>query len=348
MTADKRPCAEIAYFLQVFQDDRSDLPYAMRGYWKKALDDCRAISPNMDDAETSCNCLETIVRGLCDSEGDFGQMHKILSQVLILRGAVRLGRQEWSDARYYFDEGTKLLQHWDDKCFESLSHFGRTLAYKEEGNWPRALEVAQKALNAICDLPTPCKTKYTKELQERIKEEINSIVENAEKGTTPSRPNLVEIPIVKNIAAGPVRPIADENIEDYLLLSDNYSNDADFGVSVEGDSMKGDGILAGDLALIRQQPTVEDGEIAAVVITTPEETLGVIKRYHDIERESLQHWFLESNDPSSKHLLVMPGGANLEAIQALYAKEIQAGKVELYKNAELTIVGKYVGLVRRI
>jgi SOS-response transcriptional repressor LexA len=348
MTVDKQPCAEIAYFLQVFQDDRSDLPYAMRGYWKKAVDDCRAVPPNLDDAETFCNRLETIVRGLCDGEGDFGQMHKILSQVLILLGAVRLGRQEWSDARYYFYEGTKFLQHWDDKRFESLSHFGRTLAYKEEGNWPRALEAAQKALNAIRDLPIPCKTEYTKELQERIKEEINSIVENNEKGTKFSRPKLVKIPIVNNIAAGLVRPITDENIKDHLLLSDNYCSNADFGVSVEGDSMKGDGILSRDLALIRQQPTVEDGEIAAVVITTPKQSLEVIKRYYHDQREGLQHWFLESSNPSSKHLLVMPGGANIEAIQALYAKEIQVGKVELYKNAELTIAGKYVGLVRKI
>lgn len=160
--------------------------------------------------------------------------------------------------------------------------------------------------------------------------------------------NLVTIPIVSNIAAGLVRPIADENIKDHLLLSDNYGSGANFGVKVFGDSMKDGGILPGDIALVRQQPTVEDGEIAAVVITTPEETLGVIKRYHHVEREGLRHWFLESSNPSSKHLLVMPGGANIEAIQALYAKEIQDGKVELYKNAELAIAGKYVGLVRNI
>jgi SOS-response transcriptional repressor LexA len=160
--------------------------------------------------------------------------------------------------------------------------------------------------------------------------------------------NLVTIPIVSNIAAGLVRPIADENIEDHLLLSENYGSGANFGVKVFGDSMKDSGILSGDIALIRQRPTVEDGEIAAVVITTPKESLEVIKRYYHDQREGLEHWFLESSNPSSKHLIVTPGGANTEAIQALYAKEIQVGKVELYKNAELAIAGKYVGLMRKI
>lgn len=165
----------------------------------------------------------------------------------------------------------------------------------------------------------------------------------------PPQPLLSEsIPIISDIAAGLGR-IADENIEDYLLLGDNYRNGADFAVKVFGDSMKGHGILSGDIALIRQQSGVEMGEIAAVVVTTLTESEGVLKIYYRYEkRADMQHWFLKSSNPSSEHLVIIPSGTNANAIQDLYAKDIQAGKIKIYENAELSIAGKYVGLVRNI
>jgi SOS-response transcriptional repressor LexA len=155
-----------------------------------------------------------------------------------------------------------------------------------------------------------------KSLQERIREGIvlatEASIRDAErtppgakpKPSPPSRPKPTEIPIVGDIAAGLGR-IADENIEDYLLLGDNCRNGADFGVKVMGDSMKGHDILSGDIALIRQQPAIEMGEIAAVVVTTRTESEGTLKQYYRYEkRADMQHWFLKSSNPSSEHLVI--------------------------------------------
>lgn len=84
---------------------------------------------------------------------------------------------------------------------------------------------------------------------------------------TPKLPNIepynpTMVPIVGTIAAGtPI--LAEENIEGYAPLQDKK---ADFALTVKGDSMIGDNIHPGDIVFIRQQPTVEIGEIAAVLI----------------------------------------------------------------------------------
>ena len=74
--------------------------------------------------------------------------------------------------------------------------------------------------------------------------------------------NPTMVPIVGTIAAGtPI--LAEENIEGYAPLQDKK---ADFALTVKGDSMIGDNIHPGDIVFIKQQPTVEIGEIAAVLI----------------------------------------------------------------------------------
>lgn len=70
------------------------------------------------------------------------------------------------------------------------------------------------------------------------------------------------VPIVGNIACGtPV--LADENIDGYADLPEGVK--ADFALRCNGDSMTPT-FCDGDLVLIRKQPTVENGQIAAVSI----------------------------------------------------------------------------------
>jgi repressor LexA len=71
------------------------------------------------------------------------------------------------------------------------------------------------------------------------------------------------VPVVGAIAAG--QPIlAQENIEGFEYVPEDLS--VDFCLRVKGDSMTGARILDGDLIFIKQQPDVETGEIAAVMI----------------------------------------------------------------------------------
>ena len=72
-----------------------------------------------------------------------------------------------------------------------------------------------------------------------------------------------QVPLIGTIACG--QPIlADENIEGYLLLPNNV--EADFALMCKGNSMIDARINDGDIVYIKQQPIVENGEIAAVLI----------------------------------------------------------------------------------
>ncbi|WP_407311014.1 transcriptional repressor LexA [Desulfosporosinus sp. SB140] len=82
--------------------------------------------------------------------------------------------------------------------------------------------------------------------------------------------SLKKIPLLGTIAAGfPI--LAQEHIEDYEYVPEKLG--IDFCLRVKGDSMINARILDGDIVYIRQQPDVENGEIAAVLIDGEEATL---------------------------------------------------------------------------
>ncbi len=71
------------------------------------------------------------------------------------------------------------------------------------------------------------------------------------------------MPILGRIAAGlPI--LAQENIEGYMPSDNN--TEADFCLRIKGDSMINARIYDGDIVYIKEQPIVENGEIAAVLI----------------------------------------------------------------------------------
>lgn len=87
------------------------------------------------------------------------------------------------------------------------------------------------------------------------------------------------IPLLGNIAAG--APImAEDHIEDFVEI--NVDVKADFALRVRGDSMIDANIYDGDIVFIRQQPTVENGEIAAVMIidSTTSDSVATLKRVY--------------------------------------------------------------------
>ena len=90
-------------------------------------------------------------------------------------------------------------------------------------------------------------------------------------------PKTKKIPLLGTIACG--EPIlATENIEDDISIPEDI--DADFALRCKGDSMIDARINDGDIVYIRQQPTVENGEIAAVLIDC-EATLKRVYRSDD-------------------------------------------------------------------
>lgn len=83
------------------------------------------------------------------------------------------------------------------------------------------------------------------------------------------------IPIVGRIACG-LPTLAVENIDGYIELPRPVK--ADFALIARGDSMINARIFDGDYVFIHQQPDVEDGEIAAVMIGD-DTTLKKVKHY---------------------------------------------------------------------
>lgn len=105
-------------------------------------------------------------------------------------------------------------------------------------------------------------------------------------------PEMRKIPLIGSIACGaPI--LADEHIEEYISIPKHIA--ADFALTCKGDSMINARIFDGDIVYIRQQDTVENGEIAAVLIDG-EATLKRVQLYED-------HISLEPENPQYRPLV---------------------------------------------
>jgi repressor LexA len=79
------------------------------------------------------------------------------------------------------------------------------------------------------------------------------------------RRGALAVPIVGSVAAGaPI--LAEENIEDHLLVSEDVAKEGWFLLRVRGDSMLNAGILDGDLVLVRPQPEAPNGTIVVAMV----------------------------------------------------------------------------------
>ena len=105
-------------------------------------------------------------------------------------------------------------------------------------------------------------------------------------------PAMRKIPLVGSIACGtPI--LAEENCEGEVDVPDHIR--ADFALRCKGDSMINARIFDGDIVYIRQQESVEHGEIAAIIIDD-EATLKRVYLYED-------HISLEAENPQYRPLV---------------------------------------------
>jgi len=127
-----------------------------------------------------------------------------------------------------------------------------------------------------------------------------------------------KIPLLGRIAAG--EPIFDEgNIESYLDVSNSFfARGTLFALKIKGDSMIDDHICNGDIAIIKKQDRVENGEIAAVMVEGIEEG-ATLKRFHK----------------THSRVELRPSNPNHETIY-----------IDTAKN-KVQVLGKFVGLIRQ-
>jgi repressor LexA len=98
--------------------------------------------------------------------------------------------------------------------------------------------------------------------------------------------HFIEVPLLGTVAAG--QPILTEsNYEGSILLHESFlkKNKKYFALKVRGDSMSGAGIMDGDTAIIEQQPTVRNGEIAVAVV---DEAVTLKRLFKEANRVKLQ------------------------------------------------------------
>ncbi|MDR7072240.1 transcriptional repressor LexA [Fictibacillus barbaricus] len=123
----------------------------------------------------------------------------------------------------------------------------------------------------------------------------------------------ISIPVIGKVTAGlPISAV--ENVEEYFPLPEYMVGDENvFMLSVIGNSMIEAGILNGDLVVVKQQPTANNGDI---IVAMTDEDEATVKRF-----------FKEKN-----HIRLQPENSSMEPIIL----------------QSCTILGKVIGVYRTI
>ncbi|MGE8034369.1 repressor LexA [Lysinibacillus sp. KCTC 33748] len=125
---------------------------------------------------------------------------------------------------------------------------------------------------------------------------------------------VIHVPLVGKVTAGsPITAV--ENIDEYFPLPDIYGTSEDqlFMLEIMGESMIEAGILDGDLVIVKQKSTADNGDI---VVAMTEENEATVKRF-----------FKEKS-----HFRLQPENATMEPIIV----------------DQVSILGHVVGLYRRV
>jgi repressor LexA len=125
---------------------------------------------------------------------------------------------------------------------------------------------------------------------------------------------VIDVPLVGVVAAGtPITAI--ENIEGYVSIDRRiFKGEGLFTLRIRGDSMKGIGVLDGDIVIVRQQPTAQQNDVVVAII----EGEATLKRYI---REA-DRILLRAENPKYEDIVVR-------------------------SDREVLIVGKMVGVMRK-
>lgn len=124
------------------------------------------------------------------------------------------------------------------------------------------------------------------------------------------------IPLLGRVPAGSPL-LSDENLEAMIKLPDYFGPEGELiALRVKGDSMTGAGISDGDVVLVRVAPRVENGQIGVVLIDGE----ATVKRLYD----------------DGPRLRLKPENPRLH--------EFSVPK----ESAEIRVVGRVVGLLRRL
>ncbi|MDT8442448.1 MAG: transcriptional repressor LexA, partial [Desulfuromonadales bacterium] len=138
------------------------------------------------------------------------------------------------------------------------------------------------------------------------------------RGISLSRPSTrpLSLPVAGTVRAGHLTPAIEDLQGAFAIDRQSGGGDDSFFLKVAGDSMIDAGILDGDLALIRPQPTADDGDIVVAMVDGE----ATLKRFY---REAAT-------------IRLQPANAAMAPII------VRAGE------GEVTLVGRVIGIYRRL
>jgi len=145
----------------------------------------------------------------------------------------------------------------------------------------------------------------------------------AERGIEPTSQDdttTIEIPVVGAVACG-LPLLATENIEGYIPVDKNLlHNDPKsyFFLRAVGDSMNNAGIDDGDMVLIKQQQSADNGE-RVVALIDDEATIKILKREADYVA-----LVPRSKNPANKPIILHSDFTVQGIVKAVYKKEMLA------------------------
>ncbi len=133
--------------------------------------------------------------------------------------------------------------------------------------------------------------------------------------STKTKMQAIRVPVLGRIACG-IPKYAEENIEEYIRLPVALFGQGDFFLlRAYGDSMIESGIEDGDLVLIRQQSSADDGQIVVALM----EDEATLKRFYP--------------EPSKHRIRLHPENSHMDDIYVDNC-EIQGVAVKVLKDLE--------------
>lgn len=175
----------------------------------------------------------------------------------------------------YTNYGMRALTARQKEVLKFLESWNRRYGYS-----PTVREIAEHfgiQLNAVARHLRALEGKGVIE-RRRGRARALAIVSSPESSSRSSRFASPVIPLVAAVPAGLPRAV-EEHADEFIELSPEWFGSGVLrAVRVSGDSMSGDAIRDGDIAIIRVQPSAEPGDIVAVRIAGEEITLKHLRR----------------------------------------------------------------------
>jgi SOS-response transcriptional repressor LexA len=283
------------------------------------------------------------------------------------RGVFLFGQSRRDSAAEFFRMSMRDFSYSPTGSIRNSSSVGACLAEWAVGvvasaqqDWGKALQAFQHSLHLIDQ-----RDSRAEDLRQLLNNEIHAAraalhqhfqtnASSAGRSThqvTTRVGKLRTIPILAKIAAGtplptregePLENVDPDNLISQLVLDEEHTRGASFGLLVKGDSMSEAGIWDGDYALLRRQEEANNGDIVAVqIVRMGEDDIATLKKYY---REK-DHWRLEPMNNKYNPIVVLAKHSR-ERIEQEYARRNVS--IDVRVDANVYVVGRVVAVWRRI